>query len=90
MLTDQSKLEKLYESVILGEMRQKYIDEIDPERIPTELPFNNIFGDVLRMILSFGDSVIYDDMVKDLQQIKNYSRIDSDDGTIVKKIKIHC
>ena len=88
MLFDQSKLEKLYESVILGEMRDQYIDEVEADRSPNQLPFNDIFSGQIRMLLSFGDSEIFNDMVQDLKQIKNYSHFDPKDGTVVKKIKI--
>ena len=67
MLTDQSKLEKLYESVILGEMRQSHIDEISPDRSSTELPFNDLFKGKLRMLISFGESDIFNNMVNDLK-----------------------
>lgn len=88
MLFDQSKLEKLYESVILGEMRDRNIEEVDPDRSPSQLPFNDIFSGKIRMLLSFGDSEMFNNLVQDLKQIKNYSHFDPKDGTIVKKIKI--
>lgn len=88
MWVDQSKLEKLYESVIIGEMQDQYIDEVDANRTPKQLPFNDIFSGKIRMVLSFGDSEIFNDMIQDLKQLKNYSHFDPKDGTVVKKIKV--
>lgn len=81
-------LESLYGKVILNEISSKYVDEVKDAVADKELPFNNIFGDKLRIRIPLSGTKEYSEIMGRISQIKNFDHFDPDKKEVVKKIEV--
>lgn len=80
------ELSMIYESVLISEMTQKVVDYISHNK--DKLPFENIFGDKLRIVIPIGGTDVIGEILHDLRQIKDYSEFDKDTLEVVRKVKL--
>lgn len=85
---DQILLENIYKKTIINEISTKYVDEVKDAIEGNELPFNNIFGDKLRLIIPIKGTKTYREILDAVSKIKNYSGFDPQKKEIIKTIKI--
>ena len=86
--TDSLFLENLYSKVVINEISSKYVDEVKAAIDGNELPFNNIFGDKLRIVIPVKGTKVYNEILDAVSKIKNYSGFDPQKKEIVKTIKL--
>ena len=77
----------LYESVLINEMDQTVIDYLD-ENARELLPFDNIFGDKLRIVIPLGSDEVASELMSDLRSIRDFYKVDTDSGDVVRMVKI--
>ena len=70
---DSLFLENLYSKVVINEISSKYVDEVKDAIADNELPFNNIFGDKLRIVIPVKGTKTYTEILDAVSKIKNYS-----------------
>jgi hypothetical protein len=93
MLTKFSDdIAEIYENTILvNEVSQKFVDEVKDAVADRELPFQDIFGNAVRIVIPFdtvtSDSVI-SDILAEISKIKDYAGVDMKKGEVTRKIKI--
>jgi hypothetical protein len=89
---DQILLENLYESIyewtIINEISKKYVEEVKDAIADNELPFNNIFGDKLRIVIPVKGTKVYNEILDAVSKIKNYSGFDPQKKEVIKTIKL--
>jgi len=83
---------KIYENTILvNEVSQKFVDEVKDAVADRELPFQDIFGDAVRIVIPFdtvnSDTVI-SDILSEISKIKDYAGVDMKKGEVTRKIKL--
>jgi hypothetical protein len=83
---------KIYENTILvNEVSQKFVDEVKDAVADRELPFQDIFGDAVRIVTPFdtvnSDTVI-SDILSEISKIKDYAGVDMKKGEVTRKIKL--
>lgn len=83
---------KIYETTILvNEVSQKFVDEVKDAVADRELPFQDIFGDAVRIVIPFdtvnSDTVI-SDILSEISKIKDYAGVDMKKGEVTRKIKL--
>ena len=85
---DQILLESIYERTIINEISKKYVDEVKDAVKENELPFNNIFGNKLRIIIPVKGTKTYREIIDAVSKIKNYSGFDPQKKEVIKTIKL--
>ena len=85
---DQILLESIYERTIINEISKKYVDEVKDAVKGNELPFNNIFGNKLRIIIPVKGTKTYVEILDAVSKIKNYSGFDPQKKEVIKTIKL--
>jgi len=85
---DSLFLENLYGKVVINEISSKYVDEVKDAIADNELPFNNIFGDKLRIVIPVKGTKTYTEILDAVSKIKNYSGFDPQKKEIIKTIKL--
>jgi len=83
---------EIYEKTILvNEVSQKFVDEVKDAVADRELPFQDIFGNDVRIVIPF-DTVTSDNVISDIlaeiSKIKDYAGVDMKKGEVTRKIKI--
>jgi hypothetical protein len=73
---------------VINEISQRFVDEIKDAVSDKELPFNNIFGDKLRIKVPLKGTGEYSQIINQISQIKNFSHFDPDKKEVVKKIEV--
>ena len=73
---------------VINEISQRFVDEIKDAVADKELPFNNIFGDKLRIKVPLKGTGEYSQIINQISQIKNFSHFDPDKKEVVKKIEV--
>jgi len=73
---------------VINEISQKFVDEVKDAVEDKELPFNNIFGDKLRMMVPLRGTGEYSQIIDKISQIKNFSHFDPEKKEVVKKIEV--
>jgi hypothetical protein len=86
--TDSLFLENLYSKVVINEISSKYVDEVKDAIRDNELPFNNIFGDKLRIVIPVKGTKTYVEILDAVSKIKNYSGFDPQKKEVIKTIKL--
>jgi hypothetical protein len=79
------ELEKLYSQVLISEMNQTVVDYIDEHK--NYLPFHNIFGDNLRIVIPLETDATGLEIVNALSKIDGYYRL-TPENEVARKIKI--
>jgi len=87
MTKDTQKLVNIYKSTILNEVSRQYVDEVKEAVKDKELPFNNIFGDKLRILIPINGTEVYNRIKKALQTIPGYVEFDVSKKEVVRKVK---
>jgi len=86
---DSLILENLYtKKILLNEISSEFVDEVKDAVEDKELPFNNIFGDKLRIKVPLKGTGEYSDILDKISQIKNFDHFDSEKKEVVKKIEV--
>jgi len=85
---DSLFLENLYSKVVINEISSKYVDEVKDAIADNELPFNNIFGDKLRIVIPVKGTKVYNEILDAVSKIKNYSGFDPQKKEVIKTIKL--
>jgi len=85
---DSLFLENLYGKVVINEISSKYVDEVKNAIADNELPFNNIFGDKLRIVIPVKGTKTYTEILDAVSKIKNYSGFDPQKKEVIKTIKL--
>jgi hypothetical protein len=85
---DSLFLENLYGKVVINEISSKYVDEVKDAIADNELPFNNIFGDKLRIVIPVKGTQVYNEILDAVSKIKNYSGFDPQKKEVIKTIKL--
>lgn len=80
-------IELLYESVLITEMDQKVIQYIDDNK-GTLLPFDNIFGDKMRLVIPMLGSEILSELIKDIRDINGFINLDVETQEVVRSVKL--
>lgn len=78
----------LYEGVLISEVSKKFVDEIKKSTENGELPFQDIFNDKLRIVLPISGTEIYNEILNDISQIKDYAGFDPQKKEVIRKIKL--
>jgi hypothetical protein len=74
---------------VINEISQRFVDEVKDAVEDKELPFNNIFGDKLRMIIPLmDDSKDYHNIIGQISKIKNFHSFDPEKKEVIKKIEV--
>jgi hypothetical protein len=79
-------LESLYKNILLTEMNKKYIAMV--EDIRDDLPFDNIFGDDLRIIISFSENAKYQELKDELSKMNGFISFNPVKKEVIRKVKI--
>lgn len=77
----------IYESLIINEMTEDVIEYIQ-NNTDGKLPFDNIFGTDLRILIPIGGDSIANSIINDLKRIKDYHGFDPKTGEVIRKIKL--
>jgi hypothetical protein len=85
---DSLFLENLYGKVVINEISSKYVDEVKNAIADNELPFNNIFGNKLRIVIPVKGTKTYTEILDAVSKIKNYSGFDPQKKEVIKTIKL--
>jgi len=88
-LNDALLLEKLYTNkILLNEISKSYVDAVKDAVYDKELPFNNIFGDKLRIVIPIAGTQTYTEIRKAITAIPNYSGFDPQKKEVIKTVKL--
>lgn len=79
-------LSLLYESVLITEMNDKVVRYLNQHL--DGLPFDNIFGDDLRIVIPIGEDLTAQEIVNDIKRIKDFAGMDLKKGEVTRKIKL--
>lgn len=83
---------KIYETTILvNEVSQKFVDEVQDAVADRELPFQDIFGDAVRIVIPLdtaSSDIIISDIIAEISKIKDYAGVDLKKGEVIRKIKL--
>ena len=85
---DAILLESAYRSILLNEISSEYVEKIKKAVKDKELPFDNIFGNKLRIIIPLTGTETYNQIKQEITKIPNYSGFDPVKKEIIKKIKL--
>lgn len=85
---DAILLESAYRSILLNEISSEYVKKIKKAVKDKELPFDNIFGNKLRIIIPLTGTETYNQIKQEITKIPNYSGFDPVKKEIIKKIKL--
>ena len=85
---DAILLESAYRSILLNEISSEYVEKIKKAVKDKELPFDNIFGNKLRIIIPLTGTETYNQIKQEITKIPNYSGFDPEKKEIIKKIKL--
>jgi hypothetical protein len=93
MLNKFSKdLATIYEHhVLINEVSQKFVDEVKDAVADRELPFQEIFGSAVRIVIPLdtaSSDTIISDIITEISKIKDYAGVDLKKGEVVRKIKL--
>ena len=83
--TSINLFEKLYNSIIIMEMDKKYVSMIND--IGDDLPFDNIFGEDLRIIVPFSENAKYNDLKDELSKINGFTSFNPAKKEVIRKVK---
>lgn len=83
---DQS-LGLIYESILINEMEDRVISYIKDHEDKL-LPFDNIFGDKLRIVVPHVSSDMIDEIISTIKTVKDFAGFDSATGEVIRKIKL--
>jgi hypothetical protein len=78
-------LENLYSQVLISEMNQSVIDYIENHK--EQLPFHDIFGDKLRIVIPLSPDEIGLEIINALSKIEGYEKI-TRENEVSRKIKL--
>lgn len=81
-------LESLYKKVIINEISSKFVDEVKNAVKEQELPFNNIFGNKLRLVIPVKGTKTYQEILDAVSKTPNYYGFDPQKKEVIKKIKL--
>jgi hypothetical protein len=84
---DSILLENAYLKVI-NEIASEYVDNVKNAIADKELPFNDIFGNKLRLKLPIKGTDTYSQIINQISKIKNFDHFDPQKKEVVKKIKV--
>jgi hypothetical protein len=83
---------KIYETTVLvNEVSQKFVDEVKDAVADRELPFQDIFGNAVRIVIPLdtaSSDIIISDIIAEISKIKDYAGVDLKKGEVVRKIKL--
>lgn len=85
---DQKTLENLYESVVISEINQRYVDDVNEFLEDKKLSFDNIFGKSHRIVIDVKGVGLYNDLKKELSKTKNFAGIDFDKKELIKRFEL--
>lgn len=72
----------------INEVSQNYIDEVKEAVANNELPFNNIFGNKLRIWIPVSGTQTYKEMMEVIKTIPDFDRFDSKTREVVQKREV--
>ena len=85
----QEEIYNIYKhEVLLNEVSSKFVDEVREHMKVGAWPFQNIFGDSLRIVIPLMADSMLAEIMKLISKIKNYSGIDLKKGEVFRKVKI--
>ena len=73
---------------IINEISSKYVDAVKDAVKDKELPFNNIFGNKLRLKIPIKGTEMYGEILQQISKIKNFDHFDAQKKEVVKKIQL--
>jgi hypothetical protein len=73
---------------LISEVSEKFVDEIKDAIEGKELPFNNIFGNKLRLSIPVSGTETYHEILNVIKQLPNYSSFDPQKKEVIKRIKL--
>lgn len=79
--------DNFFDEIVLNEMRQKFIDMVENKGVD-DMPLDDIFQGKTRKILNMENTVIYDNLKKDLRSIHGLFDIDINNQKVKRKVKI--
>lgn len=79
--------DNFFDEIVLNEMNQKFIDMVEDKGMD-DMPLDDIFQGKTRKILNMENTVIYDNLKKDLRSIHGLFDIDIDNQKVKRKVKI--
>lgn len=71
---------------ILTELRKETADKYEVH--PSDLPFNDIFGNDIRIVIPLAGTETYSELMDELKKVPNYSHFDSEKGEVIRQIPI--
>lgn len=77
-------LAEKYNQVVLSEMQQKYIDMV--KEVKKDLPFDNIFGKNLRIILPFSQNQTYNELKSEISNLPGFVQWNPDKKEVIRKV----
>jgi hypothetical protein len=80
-------LESLYESILITEMDEKVIRYIENNKDEL-LPFDNIFGDNLRVVIPMMGSEVLSDLMRDIRSVDGFLGFDKNTQEVVRSVKL--
>lgn len=79
--------DNFFDEIVLNEMKQKFIDMVEDKEMD-DMPLDDIFQGKTRKILNMENTVIYDNLKKDLRSIHGLFDIDINNQKVKRKVKI--
>lgn len=77
--------------VLINEVSRKFVDEVKDAVADRELPFQDIFGDAVRIVIPLdtaSSDTIISDIITEISKIKDYAGVDLKKGEVLRKIKL--
>lgn len=80
-------LNYLYESTLIREMDERVVEYIEDHKAD-ELPFDNIFGDKMRITIPLVSDETASMLLHDLKNVKDFAGIDFDEHVVIRDIPL--
>lgn len=85
----QQEISSIYQRhVLVNEVSQKFVDEVKNAADEGQLPFQNIFGDKLRIVIPLETEPMIFDILNAVSKIKDFAGVDLKSGEVTRKIKL--
>jgi hypothetical protein len=84
----QEEIYNIYKhDILLNEVASKFVDEVKEYMKEGPWPFQNIFGDALRIVIPLMADSTLAEIMKIISKIKNYAGVDLKKGEVFRKVK---
>lgn len=88
MKQDLNNLSFLYENLLINEISKDIVKNVKDAISEKDLPFQNIFGDKLRIVVPVSGTEIYNEILNDVSKIKDYAGFDPYKKEVTRKITL--